>query len=262
MPGRSILNHQVTGDGRKIGLLLLHPLGSNLRFWDLCVETWRDHLSCVAVDLRNVVTDGCELRPVTIEQHVADLKDLQSHLGFERLIPVGCAIGTMIAAGYAATYPELVAALVLSNATARSSPQASLMLAERGKLVRQQGIAAILPQTVERAFLNQPHDERYRRYFDAFASQSAVDYAFACEASADYNAERYLKAVGCPALVVAGQHDVLLPPALAEAVAQILPGAQLRMTDAAHFVPYQAPLVFAELVLDFLKKVGVSNVAA
>jgi pimeloyl-ACP methyl ester carboxylesterase len=262
MASRSILNHEVTGDGRKNGLLLLHPLGANRHFWDACVETWRGHLSCVAADLRNVVTDGSEARPVTIEQHVADLKDLQNHLGFERLVPVGCAVSTMIAAGYAAICPERVAALVLSNATARSSPQASVMLVERAKLVRQRGIAAILPQAVQRAFLNQRHDERYQRYFDAFASQPAIDYAFACEASAAYNAESYLKVVGCPALVVAGQHDVLLPPALAEEVTQILPDARLRVIDAAHFVPYQAPSAFATLVLDFLKEVGVSNVTA
>jgi 3-oxoadipate enol-lactonase len=258
MTVRSTLNHEATGNGRKIGLLLLHPLGSNLRFWDSCLEIWRDHLSCVAVDLRNAVQDGREPGPVTIERHVADLQDLQNQLGFERLIPVGCAVSTMIAAGYAAIHPERVAALVLANATARTLPQASGMLAERGRLVRQRGIAAVLPQAVERAFLNQPHDERYRLYFDAFASQPAVDYALACEASADYDAETYLKAVGCPALVVAGQHDVLLPPSLAEQVAQMLPGSRFCVMDAAHFVPYQAPSRFAALVLDFLKKAGVA----
>src|SRR5277367_2168036 len=106
MTDRSILNHEATGDGRKVGLLLLHPLGSSLRFWDCCVEIWRDHLSCVAVDLRNVITVGSELRPVTIEQHVADLQYLQDQLGFERVVPIGCAVSTMIAAGYAAIYPD------------------------------------------------------------------------------------------------------------------------------------------------------------
>ena len=260
--GRSTLNHETTGDGRKVGLLLLHPLGSNLRFWDRCVEIWRDHLSCVAVDLRNVVRDGSESRPVTIEQHVADLQDLQNRLGFERLVPVGCAVSTMVAAGYAAIHPDRVAALVLSNATARSSPQAAAMLVERGKVVRGQGIAAVLPQAVERAFLNQPHDDRYQRYFDAFASQSAVDYAFACEASANFDAEKYLKAVGCPALVVAGLHDVLLPPVAAEEVARMLRGSRYCVADAAHFVPYQAASLFAGLVLDFLKEVELSNPVA
>jgi 3-oxoadipate enol-lactonase len=165
----------------------------------------------------------------------------------------------MIAAGYAAIYPNRVAALVLSNAAARSSPQAGVMLTERAKLVRRQGIAAVLPQAVERAFLNQPRDDRYQRYFDAFASQSAVDYAFACEASANFDAERYLKTIDCPALVVAGRHDVLLPPPLAEEVARILRGSRFCVTDAAHFVPYQAPSLFAGLVLDFLREVGVSN---
>lgn len=257
MTDRPILHHQVVGQDRGIGLLLLPPLGAKLDFWQSCMDIWRDRVACVAIDLRSYIATGGDKLPVTIDQHVEDLRHLQRHLGFERCVPVGCAVSSMIAAALAAAHPETTAALVLSNATPRSSPQARTMLSERGATVRRQGIAAILPQAVERAFLNQPHDERYRRYYDSFASQSAEDYAFACEASADYDAGSCLEAVRCPTLVIAGEHDVLLPPALSREVAAAVPGSRLHiMPNVAHFAPYQAPEVFAGLVDAFLKAHG------
>jgi pimeloyl-ACP methyl ester carboxylesterase len=114
-------------------------------------------------------------------------------------------------------------------------------------------MAAILPAAVERAFLNQPRDARYERYYAAFANQSAEDYAFACAASALYDAGDEMKRVVSPTLVVGGEHDVLLPPALSEQVAATIPGAQFEiMADTAHFIPYQAADAFARRVAAFL----------
>src|SRR5262249_19157979 len=125
---RPLLQHDVTGSDRQIGLLLLHPLGAQRGFWRAFIEAWGGQVSCVAVDLRNSIEmpDGCQ--PVTIAQHVEDLENLRHRLGFRQFIPVGCAISTMIAAAYAATASVAVPALVLSNATVRSSLQARAML--------------------------------------------------------------------------------------------------------------------------------------
>jgi pimeloyl-ACP methyl ester carboxylesterase len=127
------------------------------------------------------------------------------------------------------------------------------MLSERAETVRRDGIAAILPGAVERAFLNQPRDERYQRYYVAFANQPAEDYAFACAASALYDAEDEMRRVISPALVIAGEHDVLLPPVLSKEAAATIPGAQFEiMPDTAHFVPYQAANAFAGRIEAFL----------
>jgi pimeloyl-ACP methyl ester carboxylesterase len=200
--------------------------------------------------------------PVTLEQHAEDLERLRAVLGFERLVPIGSAVSTMIAACYAALHPASTQALILASATARSSPAACEMLIARAAAVRADGLAAILPQAVERAFLNQPHDERYRHYYEAFARQLPDDYALACQAAAHYDAEPYLTQVRCPSLVVSSAHDVLLPPALGRDVARLIPGAEFQvMPDAAHFAPYQVPEAFASLVLRFLDAAAVAPTA-
>ena len=254
-----MLVHEVSGSDRRIGLLLIHPLGADLRFWDDCVSLWRDSVSCIQLTLRSSAAAAGARAPVRIDQHAADLEELRKHLRFAQVVPIGCAIGSMIAAGYAARYGMATAALVLSNAAARSSPAARAMLIERAAIVRQGGMAAILPHAFDRGFLEQPRDARYHRYYEAFAAQSADDYAFAALAAADFDVEDDLRRIACPTLVVSGGHDVLLPPALSREVAELVPGAILeRLEEAAHYAPFQSPGQFCDLVLGFLRKVKVT----
>lgn len=247
-----LLAHEVTGDRRDIGLMLLHPLGADRRFWDSCIAQWRGRFACIAPDLRQSRA-GPDARPTTLEEQAEDIEDLRAALGFARLVPVGCAISTMVAACYAARHPDRTAALILANATPRSAPQAAAMLTERAATVRAGGMAAILPQAVERPFLNLSKDSRYEAYLAAFAAQPADVYAYACLASADFDAAPLLPLVACPSLVLSGEHDVLLPPALGREVADLIPGAHFEvMPGAAHFAPYQRPDAFAARVADFL----------
>jgi 3-oxoadipate enol-lactonase len=251
------LNHVVhRGERAAPALLLIHPLGGDLTFWDECAAFWPS-LTFVACDLRSAGASPRAATPVTPAEHARDLEALRRSLALEAVVPVGCAIGTMVAASYAAQFPGRVAALVLSNPALKTSDAARAMLGERARAVRAGGMEAILPGAVERAFLEQPHDERYRRYYARFAQQDPEAYALSALAVLDADSSPDLAAVRCPALVVAGAHDVLLPPEQSRAVHALIPGARFHLLqDAAHFAPLQQPRAFAELVLDFLRQVG------
>jgi 3-oxoadipate enol-lactonase len=254
----SLLNHALhAGAGGGTALLLIHPLGGDLAFWDDCIRVWSPGRACVACDLRSAGASPRATQPVSIREHVADLEALRKSLGLQTVIPVACAVGTMVAAAYAAEYPERTPALVLANPALRTTDAARAMLAERAALVQRAGMAAILPGAVDKAFLAQPHDERYARYLARFAAQDAQAYALSINGILEADASADLAKVRSPALVVAGAHDVLLPPEQARAVHALLPGARfVLMDDAAHFAPYQKPQQFAALVQAFLGRVA------
>lgn len=253
----TLLNHVFhAGDPRRPALLLIHPLGADMAFWDECLSTWSPGIACVACDLRSAGGSPRAAAPVSIAEHAADLEALRQALGLLAVVPVGCAIGAMVAASYAARHPQRVRALVLSNPALATSPQAAAMLAERAASVRRSGMAAILPGAVDKAFVAQPRDERFDRYLARFAAQDAEAYALSALGILQADASADLAAVRCPALVVAGGHDVLLPPAQARAVHALMPASEFVQVDAAaHFVPYQQPRRFAELVVDFLGRI-------
>jgi 3-oxoadipate enol-lactonase len=256
---RAPLNHLVHPGPAGPALLLVHPLGADLHFWDECAAAWQHRFASVACDLRDAGRSPRGAEPVAIAQHVEDLEGLRRALGLAQVIPVGCAIGAMVAAAYAAAHPAATAALVLASPTHRTAEAAAAMLAERATLVRRAGMAAILPGAVDKAFEQQPRDERYRGYLARFAAQDPQAYAASIDAILDADVTTDLRAVRCPTLVVAAAHDLLLPPAQARLVHGLVPHAQFAlMEDAAHFAPFQRPEGFAGLVLSFLARAGIA----
>jgi len=259
----SILNHVATGNERDHVLLLIHPLGADLHFWDDFVAAIDGRMTTVAVDLRGAGGSPGSGRPVSLAEHVADIEAVRAELHTTTVSVISCAIGSICAALFAALHPDRTRALVMVNPTPRTLPQAKDMLTARAELVRQGGMAAILPSAVERAFLNLPHDARYDFYMKRFSEQDAEAYALALLAAAEADASDALPQVRCPTLLVPGRHDVLLPMANAEAVQALLPSARMSvMEDAAHFVPYQQPLRLAELVLDFVGRPSAASHAS
>jgi 3-oxoadipate enol-lactonase len=253
------LNHVHRRGPAGPALLLIHPLGADLHFWDECAALWQPSWASVACDLRDAGRSPRGEQPVSIPQHVEDLDRLRRELGIARVIPIGCAIGAMVAAAYAAAHPEATAALVLASPTARTSEPAARMLAERAALVRRAGMAAVLPGAVDKAFEQQPRGERYGRYLARFAAQDPQAYAASILAILDADVTRDLQAVRCPTLVVAAAHDLLLPPEQARLVHGLLPDAQFAMMeDAAHFACFQRPEGFSERVVSFLAGAGIA----
>ncbi|MBZ9870424.1 alpha/beta hydrolase [Mesorhizobium sp. BR1-1-9] len=248
-----ILNHLVKGEGRSLALLLIHPLGAELSFWDDFVEKIGDRFTTVACDLRSSGKSFGTGAPPSLADHAADLEALRLDVGVKNVVPIGCAVGSMIAAAYAGSYPSSTAALILANPTPSSSPQARLVLTERAAVVARHGMTAILPAAVERAFFNQPKDARYERYYCKFEAQNARAYALSTLGAANADATEFLKTVRCPALLMAGRHDVLLPLDNARAVHALLPQSEFVIAEhAAHFVPFQSPECFAETACQWL----------
>lgn len=250
----ALLHHRVGGDRRKPVLLLIHPMGADLTFWDACWALWADDFCLVAMDLIGAGKSPRLDIPHTIESHAADIEDLRAQLGFERVIPVGCAVGAMVAASYAGRHPESCQALVLSNPGLRTRPEASAMLAKRASDVRAGGMAAVVSGTMEAAFAGCPADRRRKAFERQFMQQDSRSYALAIEGMLDADVSLSLGGIVCPTLIVAGGKDGLLPPAehacpLHAAVA----GSELIIIDdAAHFIPYQRPEEFATLSAEFL----------
>jgi 3-oxoadipate enol-lactonase len=250
------LAHSLRGGLRGPVLLLIHPLGADRAFWDDFVEEIGDRAATLAIDLPGAGESPGPGHPVGLAEQADAIEALRNELGVGQFVIVACAVGTMTAGVYAADHPDSVAAMILTNPTPASAPSAAGMLAARAEAVRAGGMAAVLPGAVERAFLNQPQDARYDRYMNRFAAQHPEAYADALLAASRADATAAFERLRCPILLVAGRHDVLLPVGRAEALAALAPHATLCVyEDAAHFVPYQQPRQFAELVLDFMRRV-------
>lgn len=251
---RELLNYTIQKiDSGKPALLFIHPLGADLHFWDECIALLSPHRTCIACDLRSAGESMRSIGPVSVEECVGDLERLRSTLNIDRVILVGCAIGSMIATAYADQHPGRTSALILSNPGPRIEPAAGAALEDRAARVQAGGMQAILPDAVDNAFHRQPKDKRYDDYMDRFSRQDAAAYAQSARGFAGLDVTQALQRVACPTLLVAARHDRLLPPAVASQTRELLPRSEYAILEqAAHFAPFQRPVEFTELILDFI----------
>jgi pimeloyl-ACP methyl ester carboxylesterase len=81
-------------------------------------------------------------------------------------------------------------------------------------------------------------------------------YVSAIRAIQDLDHLERLPAISVPTLVIAGQADAAVPPAVASLVADHIPHARLHLLeDTGHIGNVQQPVVFTELVGQFLQSV-------
>jgi pimeloyl-ACP methyl ester carboxylesterase len=247
--------YTTSGPAHAPALLLLHPMGARHEFWDDCIGAWSRDFRIVACDLRGAGRSPIPDRPWKIDAHVRDLIAIRETVGLRDVIPVGCAIGSIIASAYAAADRPHVRGLVLSNTAPRLGLESKQRTEGRVAQVQQHGMDVLLPGVIDLAFKNLPQDARYGAYTEMFKRNDPRGYASLALGMIGTDVSATLASLDCPGLVVAGRHDILLPPELSRAVHELLKGSEFVVVDdGAHFVPYQTPEVFSGLVAEFLAR--------
>ncbi|MEJ1974856.1 MAG: alpha/beta hydrolase [Acetobacteraceae bacterium] len=205
------LYHETDGQPDGTALVLLHPLGANLRFWDRCRALWAGRRRVVAYDRPGAGQSPAPPSPQTLAESVADLDALCEQLGLDSVVPVGVAIGAMIAAAYAARHPQRVAAAVLCNPATGLSEAGRAMTLARVQRAREGGVAALLPDIVDRAFHGLPQDAGYARYVEAFRGNDPIGYERNALGALDIDVTADLGRIRCPALVAVGRAGRAVP---------------------------------------------------
>ena len=252
-----MLHHASSGPAHGPMLLMIHPMGADLTFWDACRADLDASFRSIAVDLRGAGHSPAAHDPITIEEHADDLAAFCEQHGLKRVFAVGCAVGAMIAVAFAGRHFELCDGLVLCNPGFRTLPEARRSLAQRAVEVRAGGMSAVVPAVIDAVFADCPLDARRRDFSDRFARQDPLQYALQIEGMLDADTSPYLEAIKVPTLLVAGGKDGLLPPEHAHRLSERLAAVELVLVpDGAHFIPYQRPSEFAQLVSSFVFRGG------
>ncbi len=235
-------------------LLLIHPMGADLAFWDRCRALWDGQYDSIAVSLHGAGSAGRATAPRGPDLHAADIEGLCRALALNRIIPVGCAVGSMVATSFAAQFPDRCSGLVLSNPGYRTAPSARDMLFRRAARARRDGMAAVVNETLDAAFAGPPDDPVRMQYAARFAVHDPGSYAFAIEGMLDADVSERARSISCPALVVGGGQDVLLPVSVhALSIHQAISGSDyVEIEDGAHFIPVQQAERFTALVRGFV----------
>lgn len=246
---------RVAIQGRGTPVVLSHALGADLHLWDEFAAALAPRHEVLRYDHRGHGGSAVPAGPYSQDDLVDDAARLIREWGRGPVVFVGLSMGGMVAQGLAVRHPELLRGVVIAHSSARYPDEVRTMWAQRIAAIEQGGLAAIADATMERWFtpaFRAAQPEVVERTRQALLRSSPEGYIACGRAVAAVDWLEQLPAVKTPALVIAGAHDAGAPPAMSEAIASRIPGAELRTVEAAHIGVLEQPQAFLEAVHGFI----------
>ncbi|MEO1238499.1 MAG: 3-oxoadipate enol-lactonase [Pseudomonadota bacterium] len=247
------LHWREDGDPSGPPVLLLNSLGTDLRLWDGVLPNLSGH-RVIRMDTRGHGLSDAPGGPYDLVALTTDALGLVRHLGVARLSVIGVSLGGMMAQFMAATAPDLVDRVVLSNTAPRMGTQQ--LWADRTRAVNADGLDSIADAILERWFAPAFRtDDTIGLWRNMLTRTPDLGYMGCCAALADADLGDIVPQIACPALVIAGAEDGASPPDLVRPLAAAIPDARYHeMAGVGHLPMIEAPDSFAALVRDFLKE--------
>jgi 3-oxoadipate enol-lactonase len=249
------LNYTLQGQGPPV--VFSHALGVDLHMWDgIAADFAHDH-AVLCFDHRGHGGSAVPPGPYRLDELVDDAARVIAEWGRAPVVFVGLSMGGMVAQGLAIRHPQLLRGVVIANSSASYPPAAREAWAQRIATVGQGGLAAVAEATMERWFtpaFRAAQPQTVERFRQVVLHTNAAGYLATCAAIAQVDWLDRLAQVRCPALVVAGGQDAGAPPAMAQAIAAGIPGAELvQFDEVAHMSAIEQPGRFIAAVRAFIQ---------
>jgi pimeloyl-ACP methyl ester carboxylesterase len=250
---------------RGFPLVLTYGLGGNTGMWAGQIDAFAQHYRFIVWDPRG--HGGSDSPPhraqYGLQIAAEDLHGLLNHLDIRKAYVGGLSMGGSIAAHFALTHPERVAALlIIDSASASGLPIPAAMRALRHKtieLAETEGMAAVAdyiiaanPNLNAQADVSPAAHQRLRRMF---IDLNPTGYAHTVRALLEepFPWER-LSALTMPTLVLVGEADPALEAA--RKTHQEIPNSRLViLPEAGHLSNLDRPAAFNATILEFLSQV-------
>ena len=238
----------VTGSGPP--LLWVAGLGDDHSSWASQIPRFANDYTCIVFDNRGCGQSSTPPGPYTIAEMAQDAHLLLAELGAGPVTAIGSSMGGAIAQELAAAHPGDVSAVVLSNTWAATDNFTGLLFDHWTALAD----ADDADRLAESAILF----SLSAQFLDAEGVEipplsNMPGFAAAARACRGHDSRRRLKDIAVPALVVAGEHDILTRPELARPLAESIPDARLELVDAGHMLFWEKADEFSALVREFLE---------
>lgn len=206
--------------------------------------------------------------PQSMDAQVADLEAIRQKLGLSKIALVGDSFGGLLSMAYAASHPEHVAKLVLSDSPGPSWKSIVHLLPDVFPDIEQQNAQeeqnlgkdtdaaarAGLRNHFRMIFYSPEKRDAYMSHMGDLGFEPAVANAVV-KATADLDLTRKLAEFHFPTLVINGRYDMNVAPATAWSLAHSIPGAKVVFFEkSGHLPAYEEPDRYVEVLENFLNE--------
>jgi proline iminopeptidase len=204
--------------------------------------------------------------PQSMDAQVADLEAVRQTLGLAKFALVGDSYGGLLAMAYAASHPEHVGKLVLSDSPGPSWTSIVHLLPEVFPDIEEQNAKeeerlgpstdaaarASLRNHFRMIFYSPEKRDAYMSHMGDLGYEPSVAQAVV-KATANLDLTPKLAGFQFPALVITGRYDVNVAPLTAWRLAHAIPGAKVVFFEqSGHLPSYEEPDKYVGVLEDFL----------
>ena len=273
------VGYRLAGSGPAI--VLVHGLALSSATWKYVIPSLAEHYTVLAPDLIGHGESGKPRGDYSLGAYASGLRDLMVALGIDRATIVGHSLGGGIAMQLGYQFPERCERLVLVasgglgkevNALLRAvalpgaeyvlpvllTPWLRLRAEAAGGFLRRFGWrpSSTLDQ-VWRSYTNLTSPEGQKAFVHTV--RSVIDVAGQRVSARD----RLYLAAHVPTMIVWGSEDAIIPVSHAYDTHESVPGSRLEiLPGAGHFLPFEDPAWFTEVLVDFLRTTEPARVDA
>jgi 3-oxoadipate enol-lactonase len=252
------LRYELSGNGDRM-LVLVHEMGGSLESWDDVAPRLAESRRVLRYDTRSAGLSQKVRGELSLDTMADDIAALLDHIGFAGKVALaGVAVGGAIALHFASRYRERTSAVVVGSPATGITPDRRTAALERVTRIEASGMAFAIEDAMLNGYAPELRGDtgRFERYRARWLGNNPASYATVWRMLANANMQGELAGLRCPVLVIGGSLDRVRPAAVAEAVANAIPGARYTEVRTGHYMAVQTPDLISDCIDGFLKTVG------
>ena len=244
--------------GKGPPVVLIHGFGLNRAMWQWQLPALTPHFRVLTYDLPGHGESAPPAGTPTLAMFSGQLLRLMDRCGIGRAAVVGFSLGGMIARRFALDHPDRLAALAILNSPHGRSPAEREAVRARVRQTEEEGPSANVDSALERWFTPAfraaaPGIVALVRDWIMSNDPDVYPQIYRVLAEGDAEIVDGLERIACPALVMTGADDPGNTPAMARAMAGLIPGARLAILPGLrHMALAEAPAAVGEPLSAFL----------
>ena len=240
-------------------VVLVHGFGLNRAMWQWQLPALAPHFRVLTYDLLGHGESAPPAGTPTLAMFAAQLRGLMDRCGIARAAVVGFSLGGMIARRFALDHADRLAALAVLNTPHDRSPAEREAVRARARQTEAEGPSANLEPALERWFTpafraEAPQTIALVRDWIMGNDPRLYPRIYRVLAEGDAEIADGLERIACPTLVMTGADDPGNTPAMARAMAGLIPGARLAILPGLrHMALAEAPEAVNAPLAGFLR---------
>jgi pimeloyl-ACP methyl ester carboxylesterase len=249
--------HQTYVEPRGQGetILLIHGLGGTCSIWYPQAQSLASQYRTVVYDWLGSGNSDKPAEQYSVEGWADEATQLCAALGVSRAGVVGHSLGAAVAVTLAAQRPDLVRAVALVGPVTKLPDGAIEVVKDRAAKVLTEGmgpLADALPIGALSEATRKSSPVTHAFFRALVLGNEPRCYAAHCEALLRADADRLLRDVRCPVLLIAGDKDPTVPVARVEALAAKVADSRLAVIpDGGHAMQLDRPDLVSDTLRDF-----------